>query len=472
MGKEIEQPKLLSVKEIFESFDNLTIPDYQRPYKWKEHNVQQLLDDVNMQSGEVPEYRLGTIVLHKTTDENGNSLLNVVDGQQRLMTLSLMVDALNVLHSKSDSRFFDKYKKVESCLLKLKSNNPHTNYNVWNNYNLLKRQVTGFKEETIQFFFEACKVVWVVIEDVSEAFQFFDSQNSRGKDLEPHDLLKAFHLREMSLNTEQERLECVGDWEEMDHEQLKRVFNDYLYRVRNWSKGRSARFFKKSDVHIFKGVSLEHPTNYNFIKPYRINHFYTEKYNNDFDRKIDGNKAEYPFQIDQIIINGKRFFEYVSYYSNLSEEISKTHDEDTFDESKLVLKLKEDSDSEKALNILHGLVTYPGKSRTGDSYVRNIFDCCILYYLDKFGDYKLSIAIEKFFIWTYRDRLEKFSVQLATVDNRGKDDEGFFRIIREAIDTKDVFHKPLKGVGVMNPKKHTDKIKELFMELEYWTGNE
>ncbi len=467
----MEDPKLLSVKEIFDSYKNLTIPDYQRPYKWKEHNVQQLLDDVNMQAGEVPEYRLGTIVLHKTIDEKGNELLNVVDGQQRLVTLSLLVEALNVEHSNSTSKHYDKYKNVKSCLLNLKSDNPHTNYNVWNNYNLLKRQATGIKEETIQFLFEACKVVWVVIEDVSEAFQFFDSQNSRGKDLEPHDLLKAFHLREMSHNTEKERLDCVADWEDMDHEQLKTIFNDYLYRIRNWSKGRSARFFNKSDVHIFKGVSLEHPTNYNFIKPYRINHFYIEKYNNDFDRKIDGIKAEYPFQIDQIIINGKRFFEYVAYYSNLSKEINKTHHLDTLEKSQLVKSLKQSSSSENALNILEGLANYPGKWRTGDAYVRNVFDCCILYYLDKFGNYKLDTAIEKFFIWTYRDRLEKFSVQLATVDNRGIERNGFFRIIREAIDTKDVFHKPLKSTGVMNPK-HADKIKELFKELGYWTGNE
>jgi hypothetical protein len=467
----MEKPKLLSVKEIFDNYSNLTIPDYQRPYKWKEHNVQQLLDDVNMQAGAVPEYRLGTIVLHKTIDSEGNELLNIVDGQQRLITLSLLITALNNAHSQSGGNYFDKYKDTKSCLLSLKSDNPHTNFNVWNNYNLLKRQALGIKEETIQFLFEACKAVWVVIEDVSEAFQFFDSQNSRGKDLEPHDLLKAFHLREMSNNTEKERLECVADWEDMDQEQLKIIFNDYLFRIRNWSKGRSARFFNKSDVHIFKGVSLEHPTNYNFIKPYRINHFYTEKYNSDFDRKIDGIKADYPFQIDQIIINGKRFFEYVSYYSSLTKEISKTHNMLSIENSRLVDNLKQSSTSENSLKILEGLSNYPGKWRTGDSYVRNIFDCCVLYYLDKFGYYKLDTAIEKFFIWTYRDRLEKFSVQLATVDNRGMDTNGFFRIIREAIDTKDIFHKPLDGIGIMNPK-NTDKIKELFNELGYWTGNE
>lgn len=40
--------------------------------------------------------------------------------------------------------------------------------------------------------------------DISEAFQFFDSQNARGKALYPHDLLKAYHLREMAGVSEEE----------------------------------------------------------------------------------------------------------------------------------------------------------------------------------------------------------------------------------------------------------------------------
>lgn len=49
-----------------------------------------------------------------------------------------------------------------------------------------------------------CELIVVITSDVSEAFQFFDSQNARGKALYPHDLLKAYHLREMSDVSEEE----------------------------------------------------------------------------------------------------------------------------------------------------------------------------------------------------------------------------------------------------------------------------
>ena len=68
--------------------------------------------------------------------------------------------------------------------------------------------------ETTLFFYQKCQVVKVVLYDVSEAFQFFDSQNARGVDLAPHDLLKAFHLREMQNNvSEKKQTKIVETWE-------------------------------------------------------------------------------------------------------------------------------------------------------------------------------------------------------------------------------------------------------------------
>ncbi len=49
-------------------------------------------------------------------------------------------------------------------------------------------------------FLKNCSMVYVKLVSLEEAFQFFDSQNARGKPLAPYDLLKAYHLR--SLSTE------------------------------------------------------------------------------------------------------------------------------------------------------------------------------------------------------------------------------------------------------------------------------
>lgn len=452
-----KQPKIISIAEAFDNKD-LNIPDYQRPYKWTEKNVKQLLDDIRLNK-DSKDYRLGTIVVHQEKEE---SELDIVDGQQRMLTLSLIYLAIKKTYLDDD--FYAKYKNIESPLLKLEFDNLITQKNLKNNYNVIVREIRNFDESTIHFFYHHCKVVWVVISNISEAFQFFDSQNSRGKDLYPQDLLKAFHLREMSNNSEDEQKTCVEYWENLDQKKLDKLFKNYLFRIRNWSKGRSAEEFTKNEVDVFKGITLENVNEFNFIKSYKINHFYTEMYNNDMARNIDGQKLEYPFQLDQIMINGKRFFEFVTHYG---KEVEKIKD---FNNPLNQVKLRIKNTKTKSIEILDLLDTYDARNRAGDLYVRNVFNCCLLYYIDKFGYYKLDEVIVRFFIWVYTPRIEKHSVRLKTIDNLGKDYHGFFRIIRESINTKEVFYKELKTVypyGGDKNKKSTKSLIEIFNQLNY-----
>ena len=71
----IEKAEILKIDDIFKL--NLSIPNYQRPYKWTIKNVQQLIDDLlqNFREGE-KIYRIGTIVLNK-----GKGRSEIVDGQ-------------------------------------------------------------------------------------------------------------------------------------------------------------------------------------------------------------------------------------------------------------------------------------------------------------------------------------------------------------------------------------------------------
>ncbi|MFY9418268.1 MAG: DUF262 domain-containing protein, partial [Bacteroidales bacterium] len=84
-------------------------------------------------------------------------------------------------------------KSFNPKLLNLSFANNISKANIQKNFKQIERRIADFDEKTICFFLEKCTLVEVVLNDISEAFQFFDSQNSRGKDLEPHDLLKAFH---------------------------------------------------------------------------------------------------------------------------------------------------------------------------------------------------------------------------------------------------------------------------------------
>ena len=77
--------EIVSVKKLL-SRKSLTIPSYQRPYKWTTQNVDDLLCDIQNAIKESKsysdyKYRVGTVIL------NDNA---IVDGQQRIITLSLI----------------------------------------------------------------------------------------------------------------------------------------------------------------------------------------------------------------------------------------------------------------------------------------------------------------------------------------------------------------------------------------------
>jgi uncharacterized protein with ParB-like and HNH nuclease domain len=89
-----EQP----VSRIFSNDYVFNIPNYQRPYAWTTEEARDLLDDLlSFMSGSggnvepVPPYFLGSIVLIKS-DTAPNA--DVVDGQQRLTTLTLLLSAI------------------------------------------------------------------------------------------------------------------------------------------------------------------------------------------------------------------------------------------------------------------------------------------------------------------------------------------------------------------------------------------
>jgi len=94
--------------------------------------------------------------------------------------------------------------------------------NIHNNYLEISRFVSrsDFTEAHIDFLLNRCQVVTFTLSNVSEAFQFFDSQNARGRDLDPHDLLKAYHLREFSVSDGHLKASTVANWENSDAEEL------------------------------------------------------------------------------------------------------------------------------------------------------------------------------------------------------------------------------------------------------------
>lgn len=442
---ESNQSKIIKVRELLTN-DNLKIPSYQRPYKWTVKNVNQLIDDILLHK-EKSEYRLGTLVVHKH-----DNIYDIVDGQQRTITLTLIAYAITQKQNKTGEEE-KTLKGFAPKLLNLSFANNISKSNIQNNYKQIERRIAEFDEQSIRFFLDKCTLVQVVLEDVSEAFQFFDSQNARGKDLEPHDLLKAFHLREMNnFSTEEERKKAVEKWESLDTAKLSKLFSQYLFRIRNWSNGHSARYFSKNDVDVFKGVSPNIEENYPFAAMLRIAHFYVEEYNRSYHRNIDKREMFFPFQIDATIINGKRFFEMISHYQIMIDNV----------------KSKEMSEKYPVLNTIK---TYEGSFRTGDKYIRNLFYCGLIYYIDKFGEKDLSKAIDKIFVWAYSLRLKLHAVGLDSVDNfalnKGHSQIQLFKRIKETITPNDILNLRLETLRE-NKSSKTEKIVEHFKSLKYY----
>ncbi|QEP42972.1 DUF262 domain-containing protein [Ectothiorhodospiraceae bacterium BW-2] len=464
--------KIISVRRLL-SEPILSIPAYQRPYKWSQKNLNDLLGDLRFYRDK-PAYRLGAVVFHHHCDGDDKhekqEKLDIVDGQQRTLTLILIVKAL--LDERVEKLEREDIKKqlleltpaIEKFLSRQHFKSDISHHNLHQNFMAAKRAVArkdDFTETDIDFLLNRCQLVTFVLTDISEAFQFFDSQNARGRDLEPHDLLKAFHLREFAESESHLKAKTVQHWENLESDTLAQLFANYLYRIRHWVQGKSARYFSKADVGVFKGVNLDRVGSYPYVESLRIAHHFVDDYNSQYQRHIDHQKMDFPFHLDQMIINGRRFFEMAEHYQKKIGAI--THDEKTGRVNVL------DNDlSEMAYKIVEVLNSYPSRTRTGDRYIRTLFDCALIFYIDKFGTDELSVAIEKLFIWAYRCRLKKQVVQLATMDNHALEDNVFERI-KHAIKPLEILSLPLETIksSEANGTK-LDEITALFKGLKYY----
>lgn len=471
---EVLASEICSVRDLL-SKPNLTIPTYQRPYKWTSKHINQLFHDIEVHKDK-SAYRLGTLVFHQDSQED--NIFNIVDGQQRTLTLFLAVQAIlekclgRVDATRLKTQLSDLQTHVDSFIKTQTFSSDISKNNLHENYQELKRLVSRseFGESHINFLLNHCEVVTFTLQNVSEAFQFFDSQNARGRDLEPHDLLKAFHLREFSETESELKANTVAHWEGLDSEKLAGLFAKYLFRVRQWARGHSARYFTKNEVHLFKGVNLDRVGMFPYVEQLRMTHHFVDAYNAQYERKIDGQRMAFPFHLDQMIINGRRFFEMAAHYQIQIDEIVATERQSSVTIDGVALS----PCASEIMQVLNSDDEYKARHRTGDRYVRSIFDCLLIYYLDKFGTADISRAIEKIFIWAFRLRIQRQVVQLASVDNHVLE-HNLFRVIKEATQPSDFLTVPLMTLKASDNKNNsrsssadTDPLVKLFKAMNYY----
>jgi len=397
---------------------NLVIPNYQRPYKWTAKNVIQLLDDIIDAKNENKEtYRVGTLILHQKGEE---STFNIVDGQQRIITFSLLLKVLGADHINF----------LEQPL----ANNPYNNRNIPNNYRTLERRANNIIDSTeilnLRDYIENnCELIVVITEDISEAFQFFDSQNARGKKLYPHDLLKAYHLREMNDLDVTETEKVVKGWEDLPQKKLSLLFSDYLYRVKEWTKGNKAWELTEHNIHKFKGITRK--DNFPYAQFFKGAFAFVENVNHSSMPFVSGIRNLKPFQLDTPIVAGKPFFDYAKHYFEILKDIQ-TND-------KYEGYFINDNDIVKTLDLR------TNKNGVGNRITRLLFDTTILLYVDRFCPERPtkndSEMLDQFiifaFIWAYSLRAQYFnlgwlSAQNYIIGNEIINSFNIYKIITEA----------------------------------------
>ena len=397
---------------------NLRIPSYQRPYKWNRKHIRNLFYDLRDAMGK-KEYQIGSVILHE------NDGYDIVDGQQRLISISLF------LHLLDDLENYKGAKQLLSAAVfgELSCYHASENYNEWENLTQLVGENQA--KDICNFLLENCSVSVITMPQkrLSEAFQLFDSQNNRGKSLEPHDLLKAYHLRKQ--DSEDEKI--VEKWEQFVEDKdlsLKELFDKHLFRMRRWSRGETGLTNKRYGSYLrftedfiddFKGVDL----NQNFP--------YLELY-----RHIEN----LPMSITMPIIDGSKFFEYIeSAHETIKEHKDFLNAELGFSD--------ELEGEEKNLAYPEGMLNIYNSSKGRYLKCHNIFlNICSLF-ADRFGKDELSTEIvETLFIWSYYPRVKSKAIYDATVGKyaaggsfRQKEAQKLFQLLSHAVTPNDFMVK-------------------------------
>lgn len=313
MAKTLEAHDKL-IREIFEGSYQFEIPDYQRPYAWTTEQAGELFDDLvsAMQdaraNGATSQYFLGSIVLIKN-DRDPKAM--VVDGQQRLTTLTILFAALRAAWEaanyppgvksvtpflyeegdemlgkatgyrftarEEDATFFRQYIQEPGGIAQLvastdKLKDSRLRYR--ENATLLLEKAKALSPDDLnalwKFLANDCSLVVISTPDLEAAYRIFSVLNNRGLDLAPIDIIKAEVLGSIRrIGGEDKARAYSKKWSEIESQLGRDAFGDLFGHIRTiYAK-------QKQRATLVKEFQ-EHVTEYNspiglvdkVIKPY------------------------------------------------------------------------------------------------------------------------------------------------------------------------------------------------------------
>lgn len=263
--------------KVFCSDYDFRIPDYQRPYAWQTEQAQQLLADLEeaLLRGDGEPYFLGSLVLVK---DNRATQADVIDGQQRLTTLTILLAVLRDLAQQPDvvtnlvamiaepgntvlglkakprltlrprdAEFFHQHIQTSGSIATLLELNPHNlktdaQRAVQANARALHTALSSWTDEKrlslctlmgVQTF-----LVAVSTPDLDSAHRIFSVMNSRGLDLSPADIFKAQIIGEIDEDVSET---YARRWEDAEESLGREDFSDLFLHIRMIFSGERAR---------------------------------------------------------------------------------------------------------------------------------------------------------------------------------------------------------------------------------------
>lgn len=199
----------------------LIIPEYQRNYCWERAQVDNLLKSLT----EIPsngKFHLGTIIIQKDSDGN----YSIIDGQQRLVTLSLICRELGYC---GDLPLLKQTFRSESS-------KKHVAYNLYQ----IRQYCSRLHDEKLCYkMINNLVFSTLILTDscLDLAYTFFSNENSKGVPLTDYDLLKAHHLRFVYNEGQAEHL--AQKWDRIisqEYRQLDGTLSVHLFRLRKWMR--------------------------------------------------------------------------------------------------------------------------------------------------------------------------------------------------------------------------------------------
>lgn len=294
--------------KIFSSEFEYIIPNYQRPYAWTVDQVSELFDDLLdfFRTEDDEGYFLGSIVLIK---EEGSPQAQVIDGQQRLTTLTILIAALTSITDGDDRTTLYKYivepgNKYEGLAPKPRLSLRERDCNFFARYvqNLEFSKLFSLNEKDLQneaqhniqtnskflldhinksfenndqamqdfvaFLLRRCFLVAVSTPSQQSAFRVFSVMNSRGLDLQPTDIIKADVIGQVQSSSENK--EYNDRWEDMEVDLGRGGFNDLFVYVRMiYAKEKAKKaLLEEFRLHVLPSVKSAQELIGNVLEPF------------------------------------------------------------------------------------------------------------------------------------------------------------------------------------------------------------